>query len=308
MLTRRSFIKIVALSPFALQVEAREVPRHTVEVRDLLMGTFVQIEGIGVERDTLIKAISYMRDMETLFSRFDRTSGLWMLNTEGRLKHPHRELMRVLHLAHEAYTETAGAFDVTVLPVLLHFETYRKALTDREQERYKAVVGFDKVDLDTQSVALKTKGMKLTLDGIAKGYIIDCGVSRLRENGCASVLVNVGGDIYCGKSHKGWNVGIYDPLQDAISRTLTLDTVAVCTSGNYVNYYSEDKKLHHIIDPKGLVSPSRVVSVTAIARTTVRADILSTAVFVAGDKGKTFLRDGEKAYLITPNGREVVLS
>jgi thiamine biosynthesis lipoprotein len=231
------------------------------------------------------------------------------LNREGHLKNPHQQLVKVLGLAREAYTETMGAFDVTVLPVLLHFEAYRKTLTQKEQERLKALVGFEKVDLDSGSVFLKKKGMKLTLDGIAKGYIIDRGVEHLRDKGCASILVNVGGDIYCGRNNtKGWEVGIYNPLQDAISRKLKLETMAVCTSGNYVNYYSKDKKLHHIIDPKTLASPSEVVSVTAVARTTVRADILSTAIFVAGEKGKRFLKDGEKAYLITQNNCERVLS
>jgi FAD:protein FMN transferase len=307
-LTRRSFIRIVALAPFALQLEAKEAGSYTVEIRDLLMGTFVQIKGIGVSKETLADTISYMKNLERIFSRFDDESGLSALNREGSLKNPHQELMKVLGLAWEAHAETGGAFDVTVLPVLLHFERYGKALTQKEQERFRRVVGFEKVDLDSGSVSLKTKDMKLTLDGIAKGYIIDRGVGHLRDKGCAGVLVNVGGDIYCGKNQKGWDVGIYNPFQDAILRTLTLDTAAVCTSGNYVNYYSKDKKLHHIIDPESLTSPSQVVSVTAVARTTSRADILSTAIFVAGKNGRRFLKDGEKAYLITTNGREVILS
>ena len=307
-MTRRSFIEIVAFAPFALHLEAREARAHMVETRDLLMGTFVQMKGIGVKEEALADTVSHMRSLERIFSRFDKESGLSRLNREGGLKNPHKELMKVLHLASTAYTETDGVFDVTVLPVLLHFETYRRALTSEERERFRAVVGFEKVDVDTRSVAFKTKRMKLTLDGIATGYIIDHGVERLRDKGCASVLVNVGGDIYCGKNHRGWDVGIYNPFQDAISRKLKLDTAAVCTSGNYVNYYSEDKKLHHIIDPKNLVSASEVVSASAVARTTVRADILSTAIFVAGEKGKRFLKDGERAYLITQDGREKILT
>ena len=307
MLTRRSFIKILALAPFALQLEAKAVSSYTVEVRDLLMGTFVQMKGIGVSKETLADTMAYMKNLERIFSRFDGESGLSALNREGHLKNPHQQLVKVLGLAREAYTETMGAFDVTVLPVLLHFEAYRKALTQKEQERFKTLVGFEKVDVDRQSVTLKTKGMKLTLDGIAKGYIIDRGVEHLRDKGCASILVNVGGDIYCGKNDKNWDVGVYNPFQDAISRKLKLETVAVCTSGNYVNYYSEDKKLHHIIDPRTLSSPSDVVSVTAIASTTVRADALSTALFVAGERGKTFLMPGEQAYLITGKGQEIVL-
>jgi FAD:protein FMN transferase len=307
-LTRRSFIEIVAFAPFALCLEAREAAAHMVETRDLLMGTFVQLRGIGVAQEALADAVSHMRSLERIFSRFDKESGLSQLNREGGLKNPHKELLKVLHLACEAYTETDAAFDVTVLPVLLHFETYRKTLTEKERESFKKIIGFEKVDVDTHSISLRAKHMKLTLDGIATGYIIDQGATRLRDRGCASVLVNVGGDIYCGKNNRGWRVGIYDPFRDVVSRKLELDSAAVCTSGNYVNYYSDDKRLHHIIDPKRLASPSDVVSATAIARTTVRADMLSTAIFVAGEKGKRFLKHGERAYLITEDGREKLLT
>ena len=149
-MTRRSFIKIVAFAPFALSLEAQEVGSHTVEIRDLLMGTFVQMKGIGVKKEALADTVSYMKNLERIFSRFDDESGLSALNREGSLKNPHKELVKVLYLAREAYTETIGAFDVTVLPVLLHFETYRKALTQSEQERFRRVVGFDKVDLDSR--------------------------------------------------------------------------------------------------------------------------------------------------------------
>jgi thiamine biosynthesis lipoprotein len=308
LLTRRSFIRLIVLTPFALQLEAKEVPRYTAEVRDLLMGSFVQIKGTGIEKETLLSAISYMKALESVLTRFDGTSGLSLLNSAGRLKNPHKELTKVLYSAREAYSETGGVFDVTVLPVLLHFETQRRPLTLEEQERFRALVGFDNVDFDAGGVALKKKGVKLTLDGIAKGYIIDRGVEHLRDRGCVSVLVNVGGDVYCGKNGNGWDVGIYNPLQDTISRKLKLETTAVCTSGNYVNYYSEDKKLHHIVDPRTLSSPTEFVSVTAIAGTTQRADVLSTALFAAGERGKSFLRQGEQAYLLTDKGQEIALT
>ena len=307
-MTRRSFIQVLAFAPLALRLEAREADAHTVEIRDLLMGTFVQMKGVGIKKEALADAVSHMKGLERVFSRFDEESPLSELNRTGSLKNAHRELVNVLHLAREAYAETKGAFDVTVLPVLLRFEAHGKALTQKERERFRTIVGFDKVDVDSRDIALKRTGMKLTLDGIATGYIIDRGVARLRESGCASVLVNVGGDIYCGSNRKGWDVGIYDPLRDVILRKVRPDDAAVCTSGNYVNYYSKNKRLHHIIDPKSLVSPTDVVSVTAVARTTVRADVLSTALFVVGEKGRGFLKDGEKAYLIARNGSEKILS
>ena len=57
-MTRRSFIKIVAFAPFALNLEAKEAGSHTVEIRDLLMGTFVQMKGIGVKKEALADTVS----------------------------------------------------------------------------------------------------------------------------------------------------------------------------------------------------------------------------------------------------------
>jgi thiamine biosynthesis lipoprotein len=102
-------------------------------------------------------------------------------------------------------------------------------------------------------------------------------------------------------------VGIYDPVKDSIYKKLAIEDMAVCTSGGYVNYYTEDKKLHHIVDPATLASPNDMVSVTVTASTACRADLLSTALFVAGPRGKEFLRDGEKAYYITKDGKEIVV-
>lgn len=307
MLTRRSFVKIVAFAPFALGLEAREADSQTVEIRDLLMGTFVQIKGIGVKKEALIDIISHMKKLERIFSRFDEGSPLSELNRTGSLKNPPREFMTLLHSAREAYSETMGTFDITVLPVLLHFEKFHKPLTPREQERFREMVGFDKVESDGTGVRLRKPGMKLTLDGIATGYIIDRGVERLRERDSASVLVNVGGDLYCGKNARGWGVGIYDPKHDRVSRKLSLESAAACTSGNYVNYFTPDRKLHHIIDPASLSSPTQLTSTTVVARSTMRADILSTTMFINGPEGATLLREGEKAYLITSDGRELIL-
>ena len=80
------------------------------------------------EKETLADTVSYMKDLERMSSAALITeSGLSRLNREGSLKNPHKELVKVLYLAREAYTETVGAFDVTVLPVLLHFETQEGA-------------------------------------------------------------------------------------------------------------------------------------------------------------------------------------
>ena len=306
MITRRAFIRISCLFPLALQLEAKEIQEHTVEVRDVLMGTFVQIKGVGAEKEMLSGAVSYMKQLERHFTRFNKESELSLFNREGVIRRPSREFRTVMEMAREGYSRTRGAFDVTVLPVLMHFEKYRQIPTEAEKSRYRERMGADQIAI-YRDVIYSAKQVQVTLDGIAKGYIIDLGVAHLMESGCLHTLVNIGGDMYCGEKKKGWDVGIYDPFRDSISRKLHMEKMAVCTSGSYVNYYTEDKKLHHIVDPVDLSSPNHVVSVTVAASTACRADLLSTALFVTGPQGKEFLQGRERAYFITKDGKEIAV-
>lgn len=304
MITRRAFIRISCLFPFALKLEAREVAEHTVELRDVLMGTFVQMKGVGIDRSVLSDVVAYMKDLERHFTRFHEESELSRFNREGSVRKPSREFREVIGIAKEGHGLTGGVFDVTVLPVLLHFETYRKAPTREEKARYRESMGADRIVL-YPDVVYSDRKAQLTLDGVAKGYIIDRGVERLRDAGCLNVLVNIGGDVYCGRKQGGWSVGIYDPLQDVISRKLRRESTAVCTSGSYVNYYTEDRKLHHIVDPATLSSPCEMVSVTVTSKSACRADMLSTTLFVTGPEGKRLLRPDEHAYFITKDGKKI---
>jgi FAD:protein FMN transferase len=306
MITRRTFIRISCLFPLALRLDAGDVPDHTEEVRALMMGTFVQIKGVGVPKGVLQGALSRMRELETIFTRHGGEGSLATLNRDGTVTYAPLEFISVMERTAEAHRETSGLFDPTVLPALLVMEQHHRPLTEDERSRCTRITGFHRVAIESKRVAVE-KGVQLTLDGVAKGYIIDEGVKRLRNDGAVSVLVNVGGDIYCGQHRKGWEVGIYDPARDCLVRTLMLTNAAVATSGNYVNYFTEDRSAHHIIDPRTLSSPSGITSVTVTAAGTMRADILSTAIFVAGADGKRFLKEGERAYLLTSDGREITL-
>ena len=62
------------------------------------------------------------------------------------------------------------------------------------------------------------------------------------------------------------------------------DGMAVATSGNYERYFSPDKKVNHIMDPRTGFSVSSVISVSIICESGTQADALSTSVFVLGVK------------------------
>ena len=55
---------------------------------------------------------------------------------------------------------------------------------------------------------------------------------------------------------------------------------AIATSGDYENYYDQEKRFHHIVNPKTGLSPEFTSSVTVRASTAMDADALATAVLV----------------------------
>jgi len=138
----------------------------------------------------------------------------------------------------------------------------------------------------------------VNLGGIAKGYITDKIVEKLKAENVDSALINLGGNIYAlGKKQNGnnWKVGIQDPKNpNEIIGVITAEDIAIVTSGDYQRYTEIDgKKYHHIFDPKtGSPVHNEVRSVTVICKDATTADALSTIAFVAGvEKGNEILKE-----------------
>ena len=91
--------------------------------------------------------------------------------------------------------------------------------------------------------------MQISLDGIAKGYIVDQAANLINLNRIKYALINAGGDVRVigGKSpNKAWKIGIKDPLEKReYTEVFELNNGAVATSGNYENYFDKDKIHHH---------------------------------------------------------------
>jgi thiamine biosynthesis lipoprotein len=133
--------------------------------------------------------------------------------------------------------------------------------------------------------------MGITLDGIAKGYIVDRAAEVLSKNGIKNYLVNAGGDIRTAgvrSDKKAWTIAIQDPKKKRQYPDIVhLGNGAIATSGNYEVYFDREKMFHHIVDPRTGRSPRLTTSVSVRARTAMDADALSTSVFVMTPDGGT---------------------
>lgn len=275
------------------------------------MGTRVHLTVVGADADAAQAALeATFGAMARLIAVFDHrqpTSALAELNRTGRLASAPAELRDVLQRALAYGALTGGAFDVTVKPLL---DARRDGSPD--PARLRARVDYREVHVGESGIWLGIPGAEITLDGIAKGRVIDGGLEALRQLGFSNTLVEAGGDLRtAGPRADGapWQVGIAHPRKTETGEILTvlgLLNRAVATSGDYMNAFTADFGQHHIIDPRTGSSPLELASATALAATAMDADALSTSLMVLGAEEGLALAErlaGVEAVLVTKDMR-----
>jgi thiamine biosynthesis lipoprotein len=225
------------------------------------------------------------------------------------------ELLTVLAAAHRFWELTGGAFDPTVAPVLALYEREFEASgalpAAKEIDEALTLVDHRSVVIHGGTVRLEKPGMALTLDGIAKGFIVDRAAGGLLAAGADRVMVEAGGDVASsgkpGAGFDGWQLAVRDPRDaNAVLGVLTIDGEGVSTSGDYIHAFSGDRKAHHIVDPRTGRSTGGASSATIIAPTAMEADALSTATLVLGPtEGLALIDrlDGVEGLIVTKDGR-----
>ena len=299
-LSRREFIRLTACAGLALAggvglaelARSRQAVDQVQETR-MLLGSLAHLTVISPNsaqaRAAVTAAFDQMTALEDVFSRFRPDSQLSQLNTNGRLSNPPASFKAVLTKAVAYGDLTGGAFDVTVEAVLRQYRGAAQAGTLPSTEQIDAaqqLVDYRQIAITDSAISLTRPGMAVTLDGIAKGYIIDAGAQVLREHGFEQVLVELGGDLqtYGTADAHPWQVSIEQPDRAAASTPIRAQLVnrALATSGDYQYTFTPDRRLHHILDPHSGVSPDELSSASVIAPTACDADALATALLVMG--------------------------
>ena len=308
-LKRRDLLKLACLAGLSLAIPLMKLSgicgsfrsRQSFRMSTRALGTTVTIR---VEEDlsparaqaAINDAFAEIHRLETQLTRFQPSSQVYRLNQQTRVESPTPGFIEVLSQARYFYERTEGAFDITVKPALDLFQNHLDSgllPSDADFEAAKRLIDFEQLSFSKDCVSVAKLGMGITLDCIAKGYVLDRAAARMRSHGIRSALIEGGGTLVAigaRPDDSPWRIGIRDPLNpDELIGTIGMVNAAVATSGDYEDFFSPDGRFYHIIDPASARSPLYSHSATVTAPTALEADPLGVTLMVDPRKGLKLL-------------------
>ncbi len=198
------------------------------------------------------------------------------------------ELADVLLAAETWRDRTGGAFNPAAISLVDAPDAGQDTLRELDQPLWS---------VDTKrGVARRLTRLPVSLDALAKGYIVDrvAAVANALD-GVSQVLVNIGGDL-CHHGKRPLSVGVADPRSPADNAApiavLRLRDEALATSGGYRRtVVMEGQTVSHILDPRTGHPAEAVISASVVAPDCATADALSTAFSVLSPAESVALAD-----------------
>ncbi len=267
-----------------------------ITIDSTALGTFVQVKCKTTlppeEIHSIIEEID--REAKASMSIFDPNSLLSAINRneqDGADKH----IIYNIALAKKLSQISNGAYDITIKPLTDAWGFGREKGERREPniDSLLAFIGHDKLNIEGKRVIKQDPRIQIDLNSIAKGYVVDMVAERLESLGIVDYMINIGGELRCkGKNPRDakWTIGIETPYDgnmamDSFEKIISIDNVAVATSGNYRRFYinEEGQKIVHTIDPRtGYSVVSTLLSATVVAKECALADAAATMFMALG--------------------------
>lgn len=307
---------ILCMAFLASCSRSADTDRHSETV--FAMDTVMELTAHGENGDEAIKdAKAEILRLDKTLSRKTDGSEVYAVNKNGSAR-VGEDTAEIVQTALGVSAATDGCFDITIAPVMDLWGFFTKNYhvpSDSELRAELKKVDYKNITLDGEVLSLKN-GAQIDLGGIAKGYASEKVIEIFKKNGVTSGIVSLGGNVHClgtRPDFSPWRVAVQAPDGDGYIGILSVSDTAVITSGGYQRYFERDGRVyHHIIDPKtGMSADSGLKSVTIVSENSVRADALSTAVFVMGlDRAVDFWRThgGFDMLLLTDDDKVFITS
>jgi len=217
------------------------------------------------------------------------------------------ETLAVLARAQQVSLLTAGAFDITVAPLVGAWGFGAGAAARGGAPDAAALaaqpLGWHRLVLEGRAARKLDPHLTLDLSGIAKGHAVDQAALALEALGVERYLVEAGGEIRTrglNAEDRPWQVAIEKPdaWPQQVQRIVPLQGASIATSGDYRNFYELDgRRVHHEIDPATRAPAAHALaSVSVVHGECMAADALATALYVMGpERGLAFAHEHKLA-------------
>ncbi|MCK5355358.1 MAG: FAD:protein FMN transferase [Methyloprofundus sp.] len=267
------------------------------------MGTSFSVKASQLPAGTEVNSIELLitnrlTEINQRMSTYIPDSELSLINsTEGTAaQFISPELFKVLETAQDISRLSAGAFDVTVAPLVNLWgfgpdKMQYQAPNTEDIKQALSKVGYEKFYLSRRLLTFgkKVPGISIDLSSLAKGYAVDEVANILEQQGITDYMVEIGGELHLkgvNLQGKNWRIAIEKPNSEKreMQRVLAITDIAMATSGDYRNFFEQDgKRFSHTIDPRtGYPITHKLASVTVLSDTTMKADAWATALMVLG--------------------------
>ena len=271
-----------------------------VQADDEAMGATFSVTACGADRAALDAAVAAafaeVHRLDRMISNYDPRSEWSDLNRRAAAGPVavSRELFQLIADCMRYSSESEGAFDITVGPLMKVWGFYKdegKLPRDTEVKLVLARVGYRHVRLDPMAltVAFDREGVELDPGGIGKGYAVDRMADILRARGVTRALISGGGSSIYGigaplDSPEGWRVTIRAPGDPhRVAAEVSLRDMSLSTSGSYEKFFwAEGLKYSHIMDPRTGYPARGTASVSVVAPRTIDSEAWAKPYFVDG--------------------------
>lgn len=280
-----------------------------------LMGTTLDATVCATRREQGIAAIELafdeVRTAERRLSSWDATSELSRLNQAppGRWIEMSPWTAAILAEVRDWVVATGGAFDPAVGSAVAAWDLHgagRTASSDELRDAHRQA-GMDAWQIDpVEHRARHAPGVRLDAGGFGKGAGLRKAALSLDGADLAWAILDFGGQLLIRSRDVSlrWPVAVADPRdRERPAFRLTLGPGSVATSAASERYVETAQgRVGHLIDPRTARPVPAWGSVTVVADDPLVADVLSTALFVAGP-GRALALAGEhgaEALIVEP--------
>ncbi len=254
--------------------------------------TYESPKGIDYEQEI----IKLLYEFNASLSTYIPNSLISRINQNDNSAIVDRYFRTVFNKSAEVNKASDGVFDITIAPIVnlwgFGFTSDIPEIAPQKIDSLLQFVGMDKIRISGDKVVKDSPGVMLDMNAIAKGYSVDVVADFLKEKGCRSYLVDIGGEIASrGVNASGnvWRIGIERPADnaqygDSFQAIIQLDNRALATSGNYRRFFEVNGvKYAHSFDVKtGYPVKHNLLSATILADDCMTADAWATVCMVSG--------------------------